>query len=175
MTSYAAVDLIAQRTANTTEQGIAHTAEAPATREVVGCGRHSRGLSFPFGTLHQSCACTHRHRTWFLFCLSSQPTCDFILRRQHCLCFSLGTVLVLMVGRSSGLSVWHRVGGSTRGASYTLSPSDTYFSGRFHNRHLPVRAATFWHVCFEMEPNPGACRRRSTERSLSARCALGAR
>ena len=32
MTSYAAVDLIAQRTANTTEQGTAHTAEAPATR-----------------------------------------------------------------------------------------------------------------------------------------------
>ena len=36
MTSYAAVDLTAQRTANTTEQGTAHTAEAPATRRVVG-------------------------------------------------------------------------------------------------------------------------------------------
>ena len=31
-------------------------------------------------------------------------------------------------GRSSGLSVWHRVGGSTRRASYTPSPSDTHFS-----------------------------------------------
>ena len=35
MTSYAAVGLIALRTANTTKQGTAHTAEAPATRRVV--------------------------------------------------------------------------------------------------------------------------------------------
>ena len=32
-------------------------------------------------------------------------------------------------GGSSGLSVWHRVGGSTKRASYTPSPSDTCFSG----------------------------------------------
>ena len=37
----------------------------------------------------------------------------------------------------------------------------------------------FWCVCFEGEPNPGACRRRFAEHSfsarLSARCAFGAR
>ena len=60
--SYAAVDSVAQRTANTTEQGTAHTAEAQATRRVVGRGRRSRGWSFRFDTLHHSCACTHRHR-----------------------------------------------------------------------------------------------------------------
>ena len=97
MTPYAAVGMIAQRTANMTEQGTAHTAEAPATRRVVGRGRRSRGWSFRFGTLHQSCACTHRHRVWFLFCLSSQQACDFI-RRHHCLCFSRGMVPVPMVG-----------------------------------------------------------------------------
>ena len=58
----------------------------------------ARGWSFRFGTLHQSCACTHRHRIWFLFCLSSQPACDFTLRRHQCLCFSRGMVPVPMVG-----------------------------------------------------------------------------
>ena len=85
MTSHAAVDLIAQRKANTTEQGTAHTAEAPATRREWERGRRSLGWSFRFGTLHQSCACTHRHRIWFLSCLSSQLACDFMLRRHQCL------------------------------------------------------------------------------------------
>ena len=98
MSSYAAVDLSAQRTANTTEHGTAQTAVARATQRVVGCGRRSRGWSFRFGTLHQSCACTHRHRIWFLFCLSSQLACDFIPRRHQCLCFSRGMVPVPMVG-----------------------------------------------------------------------------
>ena len=65
MTSRAAVGLAAR------------TAEAPATRRVVE-GRRSRGWSFRSGTLHQSCACTHRHNVWFLCCLSSQETCDFV-------------------------------------------------------------------------------------------------
>ena len=98
MTSYAAVDLIAQRTANTTEQGTAHTAEAPATQGVVECGRRSRGWSFRFGALCQSCPCTHRHRIWFLFCPSSQPACDFIQQRHQCICFSRGMVPVPVVG-----------------------------------------------------------------------------
>ena len=92
MTSYAAVDLTAQRTANTTEQR--HQRHGV----VVGLGRRSRGWSFRFGTLHQSCACTHRHRIRFPFCLSSQQACDFILRRHQCLCFSRGMVPVPMVG-----------------------------------------------------------------------------
>ena len=54
-----------------------------------------------------------RHRMWFLFCLSSQPACDFIPRRHQCLCFSRGMVPVPMVGLR-GLSVRHRAGGSTR-------------------------------------------------------------
>ena len=99
MTSYAAVDLTAQLTADTTEQGTAHTAEAPSTRRVVGRGCRSRGWSFRFGTSHQSCACLHRHRIWFLSCLSSRPAGDFILRRHQCLCFSGGSMVpASMVG-----------------------------------------------------------------------------
>ena len=64
----------------------------------MGRGRRSRGWSFRFGTLHQSCACTHRHRIWFLSCLLSQQACDFILWRHQCLCFSRGMVPVLTVG-----------------------------------------------------------------------------
>ena len=67
-------------------------------RRVVGRGRRSRGWSFRFGTLHQSCACTHRHRVWFLFRLSSQQACDFIQRRHQCICSSRGMVLVPLEG-----------------------------------------------------------------------------
>ena len=145
MTSYAAVDLIAQRTANTTEQDTAHTAEAPVTRRVEGRGRRFGGWSFRFGALHQSCACTHRHRMWFLF-----P--------------------VPMVGLQA----------SQFGTAPEIPPRElpihrhvlTYFSG---GSIINTPAATFWLVCFKMEPNPSACKKRSTERSLSARCALGAR
>ena len=143
----------AQRTRQSRAQ---HTQQRHRRHGVVG--RRSRGWSFRFGTLHQSCACTHRHRIWFLFCLSSQQACDFILRRHQCLCFSRGMVPVPMVGLRS-LSVWHRVGGSTRGVSKTPSPSDTYFSGGSKINTSEFARRTFWHVCFEMEPNhnPGAC------------------
>ena len=172
MTSYAAVDLIAQCTANTTEQGTAHTAEAPATRRVVGRGRRSRGWSFRFGTLHESCVCTHRHRIWFLSCLLSQIACDFTLRRHQCLCFSRGMVPVPMVGLRA----------SQFGTAWEVPPGDlpkhrhllTLFS-RAVPQSTPPSSRGDILACFEMEPNQGACRRRSTERSLSARCALGAR
>ena len=48
MTSHAAVHMVAQRTANTTEQGTAHTAEAPATRRVVGRGRARSAIACGF-------------------------------------------------------------------------------------------------------------------------------
>ena len=81
------------------------THSRPATRRVVEGGRRSRVWSFRFGTLHQSCACTHRHRIWFLFCLSSQLACDFIQRRYQCLCFSGGMVPVPMVGLRARVGV----------------------------------------------------------------------
>ena len=116
--------LTAQRTANSTGQATAHTAEAPAIRREVERGRRSCDRSFRFGTVHRSSglpslhACAHRHHMWFLFCFVCQLACDLILWRR-----------LRPDGRSSGLSVRHRVGGFTAGAFFSPSPSDTYFSG----------------------------------------------
>ena len=142
MTPYAAVDMIAQRTANMTEQGTAHTAEAPATRKVVGAWPSFSWLVVPF-----------RHVTPVLRVLASPSRMVSVLSFVSAsLRLHLTTAPLPLLfswhgsrpdGRSSGLSVWHRVGGSTRGASCTPSPSDT-FLGRFHDQHFRVRAATFW-------------------------------
>ena len=91
---------------------------------------------------------------------------SFILRRHQCLCFSRGMVPVPMVGlRASQFGTALEVPPGE--LPLTPSPSDTYFSCGSKSTQR-VRAATFWHVCLEMEPNPGACRRMSTERSLCA-------
>ena len=147
MTSYAAVDLM--DSAQRTEEGTAHTAEASATRRVVERGR-SRGWSFRFGTSHQSCACTHRRRVWFLFCLSSQPVRDFILRRHQCLCFSRGMVPVPMVGLRA----------SQFGTASELPPGElpthrhllTHTSRAVPKQHPRVRAATFGMFLSRTEP-----------------------
>ena len=166
MTSYAAVDLAAQRTANTTEQDTVHTAEAPATRRVVGRGRRSRGWSFRLGTLHQSCACTHRHRVWFLFCLSSRPACDFIPRRHQCLCFSRGKVTVPMVGlRASQFGTASEVPPGKLPAHRHLL---TQIS-RAVPQSTPASSRGDILACLFREPNPGVCLQKEVHRALVVR------
>ena len=104
----------------------ARTAEAPATQRVVGGDRRARGWSFRSSALHQSCACTHRHRVWFLCCLSSQIACDFILRRHQYLCCSRGMVRVSMVG----LRTFHF--GTASEVSPEENPAHRYFLPHFH-------------------------------------------
>ena len=100
------------------------------------CGVHSTAHiehdracgSFRSGTLHQSCACTHRHRVWFLFCLSPQLACDFIPRRHQCLClFSLRGSRPMVGLRASQFGTALKVPPGE--ASYTPKTSDTYLSG----------------------------------------------
>ena len=62
--------------------------------------------------------CTHRHRVWFLCCLTSQVACDFTLRRHWCLCFSPGMVRVSIVGLRTP-QIGTTPEGLTRCESYT--------------------------------------------------------
>ena len=94
-------------------------------------------------------------------------------------------------GRSSGLSVWHRVGGSTRGASCTPSPSDTYFSGgsmintpEFARRHFGMFVSGWNQTQVHAEGGPPSARcprdarwvlgdRNSVQKVDSATCNFG--
>ena len=117
MTSYAAVDLIAQRTANTTEQGTAHTAEAPTS----GSERYTSPAR--------------------------------------------ARIAIAYDGRSSGLSVCHRVGGVTRGASFRPSPSDTCFpdgsvinTTEFARRHFGMFVSRWNQTQVHAEGGPPSAR-----------------
>ena len=97
MTSYAWVDMTAQRAADraghsTHSRGTGDTKGGGGVAVVLVVGRSA------------SARCTSAARAriaiayGFCFCPSSQPACDFIPRRHQCLCFSRGKVPVPMVG-----------------------------------------------------------------------------
>ena len=48
------------------------------------------------------------------------------------------------------------------------------FLGQFHYHLSRIHTVTLWHAYFWMKSTPGACRRKSAQHSLSARCAFGA-
>ena len=141
---------------------------AHSEHDRAGHSTHSRGTGNTEGG--GAWPCTHRHRVWFLFCLSSQQACDFILRHK-CFCCSRGMVPVPTVGlRASQFGTASEVP-PVELAAHTPSPSDTHFSGgsvintsAFARRHFGMFVSRWIQTQVH-----------STERSLSARCALGAR
>ena len=106
----------------------------------------------------------------FCFVFRLQVACDFILRRHQCLCFSRGMVPVPMVVLR-GLPVWHRVGGSTRRAAFTPSPSDTYFSLGSTINHLPSSHGDIL-ACLLRDGTKPRCMQRKVHRALVVRAML---